>query len=1208
MAKRTSDGESFWNGHDNHLQVGADGGFRVRPVVYFSVSWQLINSIYSLNSATLRMTFADDPDHNVQSSAPSSIKAARVTSDWGEGSPDPGEAEFTTQAAWEWDTRFDKWVETGSTLTNVTQTAEGNTVNLDVTDILQRWLEGSPNYGIILMNESSETNTAKSVLFFSSDQDNDSRRPKLVLDYVANVAPNAATNMSPTGDAVVNTLTPTFTFTRNDPDTGDYISKYSITVLTDDYSGGTPTSNQYMWASGNINTTGNPTTVSRQYGNPTGAFSAKPLVSGTYYKWTVLYYDKGSESSPVPGTINRFKVNSPPNTPTVLLPTPTTALPDNTPTISVTHSDPDPSDSVMHGYRMIVEKESTIGSGVFNVIAWDSGDVDTSGSPTSSVQVTTGTLDWGVPHRVTARTKDSNNSWSSFSPYKTFTTVKTSAPTSLAPADSEITSATPTFTGERGSTSDTIINYSIRVFTDDLQTTMLAETNYTSGIISGATFTRLYAGAALTPGQSYQWQAKVESTVGGVSDWSSLKRFTVADATTPTVISPIGENAYTITPTVTVDRVSTFNRIQFEIYPSTSTTTNLGTAHYQSGTISANIGAGGLGTRYSATYAGTALTFDTVWKIRARVSSDGGSNWSSWSGLNSFRTASAAAPTLTSVAGDSTTMPWITDLTPDFIITRGSTDTIDLAQVRVWNDNGSTLIWDSGLLDVANSTTATVTYAGPTIQRDLVYSWDARYQSTVGATGPYAARKQFKVNSLPAPPTLLFPPPGHVFTNSETKTFEALFSDADVSLFGDSPTEWDIEIQYDDETPFDTETITNGLIVGLNSVTWPGTTLAVDGYRWRTRFVDEKSEDGVWSGWQSFTVSTPPNGTVVTPTNGSNISSVTPTIDWSYTGGTQQKFTITITQTDASGSIIKRITTLGPVFSTNTSYQIPAGYLLDTKYYDITLTVWNTDGLVDPSPSTVNVRVLLDAPNPITGLFPTSYEGLSLVRLEWDINILKTNHSFVAYRVYKRLVNDDEFQFVADVTNRSTNFYNEWYAGNTVNYEYTVRAVTTKTGVGVEMESPDDPSGGSLAAVLLDDDNWVLVGASRDPDHVITLLVESENHNRPIQQEEFETLGSDRKVIMRGFVLGHEGSIETVWQNKEVALPSDEQVLYNETVIGRRLVDYITFNPGPHILKSPFGDVWDVQFMTPEYKWMAVGNLSVVLNWIETGTTSQVSI
>ncbi len=1207
MAKRTTDDLSAWNGHDNHLAVGADGSFRVRPVVFFSLSWQLTNTIFSLTSATLRMTFSNNANHNVQSSAPTSVKVARMTKDWGEGSPDPGEGEFTSQAAWSWNTRHDAFSNSGSVTQNVTQTSEDTTVDFDVTDIVQDWLEGTANYGFMISNESSEVATNKSIQFFSSDQSNATRKPKLILDYVANTAPNEVVNMSPTGDQVVNTLTPTFSFTRDDPDADDYISFYVVYVLEDGYGGEVPVpSDDIMWRSDGVATTGKPTTVTVQYGNPAGSV-LRPLISGTFYKWFVWHYDKGSEGSPFPGTISRFKVNSPPHVPDVVVPTPITDIPDTTPTFSVVHSDPDPNQPTMYGYRVVVEQETSLGASDWTV-EWDSGDVDTSGSPATTKQVTSGTLDWGGSFRVKARTKDSDGAWSGYSPYQAFQIHKTATPISLDPSGSETTPLTPVFTGSRGSNVDTITSYWIRVFTDDLQTTMLSETEYTTGITSGSTFSKSYAGSALSASTAYQYQVRLVSSVGGTSDWSALQRFVTVSATVPTVVSPVGENSYTLTPTVTIDRVSTFNRVQFEVYPSTSTTDNLGTVHYASGTISANIAPGGLGTRYSATYAGTALTWDTLFKIRARVSSDGGTNWSDWSGLVSFRTSSAGVAVLTSVAGDTGTMPWITDTTPDFVITRSGSDTIDKAQVRVWDANGTTLLWDSGLVDVANATTATVTYAGSSLPRWLIYSWDARYQSTAGPTGPYAAKKQFKFNGISNVPTFLYPPSAHVFNTVETVAFQAFFSDSDVEIFDDEPTEWEVEVQLSDGTPFDIETDTTGLIVGLNTMVWAGTALTAGDYQWRTRFKDTKGEWGWYSGWQSFSVAAAPNGTITTPTNGSNLATVTPQISWSYTGGTQERFTVRIDETDSSGAFLKSITELGPVFSASTSYDIPAGYLKDAKYYDITLTVWNTSNLVDPTPSSVNVRVLLDAPNPITGLFPTGYDNLSLVVLEWDAASLKAGHTFVSYRIYKRLVNDDEFDFVADVEGINTTTYNEWYAGNTVQYEYRVVAVTTKTGVNVDMESPDDPDGGNLTAVLLNDDNWVIVGADRLPDHIYDLIVDTESHNRPIQQEVFETLGSSRKVIMRGFVLGHEGTIDTFWQNADVALPSDSQVFYNETVIGRRIVDYLTYNAGPHILKSPFGDVWDVEFTTPEYEWQSVGHLRVTLNWIETGATSVESI
>jgi hypothetical protein len=266
----------------------------------------------------------------------------------------------------------------------------------------------------------------------------------------------------------------------------------------------------------------------------------------------------------------------------------------------------------------------------------------------------------------------------------------------------------------------------------------------------------------------------------------------------------------------------------------------------------------------------------------------------------------------------------------------------------------------------------------------------------------------------------------------------------------------------------------------------------------------------------------------------------------------------------------------------------------------------STDGILDPSPSEVDVQVQVGAPDPITGLSMTTFPNLSKVELDWDTWEQETGHVFRAYYVYRRLVNDEDFTLIGAVTTKANSKYIDWYAGHDVDYQYRVTVVTTKTVSGdqIELESPDDGDGGNLATGRLAADTWMFVGSDRSVDHIQEFaIVTDEDHNRPVQQEAFETLGSSRKVIIRGFVLGNEGNLVVMYQgNVQQALPSDPQVFYEETILGRRLVDYLTFNKGPHILKSPFGDVWDVEFAGPSYKWIKGGHLEVTLSWIETGT------
>jgi hypothetical protein len=1195
MAKALNGTFSGWNGKDNHIQVGATANRKWRGVIKFNLgdtsNWS------GVSSAILTLTcFSDETNHESGTGNTMELKYARMTSDWGEGSIDPGEGDASGAMDWHWDNRYDKW--TNDSRQTMIQGSTGVTRTLDLTSIVNDWVvDGKTNYGIILMNGTSENDVNKAFLFYSMNTGSAGNRPQLDIVYTVNTAPSASTGLTPTGNTVVNSLTPSFSFSLSDIDANDYLTGCWIQVVDD-------TETTKYWDSGKIGiAAGYPTSMSITYGTGTdNGQGVIPLVAGSYYKWRVIAYDRAEAPSPWTA-YQRFFVNAIPSTPTVTVsPAPLSAVPDDTPNVSVTHNDPSPSDSLMHGYRVVVEAESFAGAGDWDIV-WDSDNVDTSGAPVSTSIVTTGTLAWGSSCRVKARTQDSYGAWSSYSPWLAFSIIATGAPTNLNPANSEVVSATPTLSGARASSSDTITAFWLRVFSDDLQTTMLAATRYTTGILTGSTFSKLYAGSALTAGQSYQWQAMIESASGGSSPWSTLQRFTVAAATVPDAVSPVGDNSYSLTPTISWTRASVFNRIQFEIYPESSTSSVLGTAHYASGTVSTGITGAGP-TTYSATYAGTALVYDTGYKMRARVSSDGGSNWSGWSGLAWFKTSSASAPTLTSVAGDAANPAWITDATPDFIITRGGTDTIDKVRIRVF-DSSNVAIWDSGLVDVANATTGTVTYAGPALVPGYTYIWDANYQSTVGPVGPYAASKQFRLNGPPYIPSELIPSNAYVYRDTETKTFGALFSDPDVSGFADYPNGWEIVVENIDESPFNTQTITSNLVNGLNTITWPGTAFVTGNeYRWRTRFRDSKNEWGSYSAWQSFKIAAPPNGTISTPSNGSTVTTVTPTITWSYSGGTQQYYTIDIKQTDSGGAIIKNITALGPYFGTETSKAIPAGYLNTNKYYNLTLTVTSTDNLTDPSPSTVNVLVQTDAPNPIVGVDTVANESLSSVTLSWTETTLKANHTFIAYRIYRRRPSLTDWELAGEVSKKSTTTFTDWYAGNTVTYQYVVRGVTHKSDAGVELESPDDSSGGSFGETAVNNDNWTFVGADRSPEHINNLAVTDESHNRPIQQEVFETLGSSRKVIMRGFVLGHEGSITTLWLNAEVTLPEDGQILTTDTVVGRRLVNYLTYHAGPHILKSPFGDVWDAQFTSPEYRWIQTGHLEVTLNYVETGTTS----
>jgi hypothetical protein len=1177
MGKQVSGGTfSGWNGKDDHLQIGRTTSYKWRSLVYFPISFSGMISITEARLYLTTYTGTGGGVHQPQLNPPSQLNVRRMTSDWGEGDVNPGEGSLTGALPWEWDNRATNYTSDEHVEKSLNQGASGTEEDINVTGIVRDWFNGRPNYGFILINDDEDT--ASRALLFYSRESGSGNRARLVITYETNTPPNAPVSLTPTGSAVT-TMTPTFNFTRSDPDTADYISGYMIEVSNN---AGTVL---HYWTPF-IVTSGTPTSASHVFGSAQPP--DVPLVDGQTYKWRVKTWDSEIQGSPW-SAYQLFVPNAPPSAPTVTVTSsPINDINDSTPSFVISHNDV--GNANMYGYQFIITDSGT------GAVAFDSGNIDKTGSPSPTVSVTPSALTFGRSYTIKARTQDNHAVWSVFSGNVAFTLHTAQPPACMDPTGNETTNATPVLSGGRGSASDTITAVWIRVYTDNLASTPLPATRYTSTIEPGGTwFSVPYAGSALSPSTYYQWQAQVETSSGAVSDWSGLHRFFVADATIPSLTAPLGSGIASLTPTFTGQRATTFNRFKYELYAANGTT-----LLYASASLSATIAGSGPYT-FSTVYGGApALAWATQYKWRAAVSADAGSSWSAWSGLASFTTQSSGVAVLNSPTVDE----WITDSTPDFLIDRSGSDTVDQMQVRVYNAS-QVLIWDSGMTNVTNGTTGVgpITYAGPTLTGGDYY-WDARYISAAGPTGPYSGLRKFRLNRAPTVPSNLFPTSNYIFADTLLPTFSATFQDPDKDTNGDAPNGWDIDIMNSSGTVLATKTLTSSLTSGTNTYTWAGGDYALSygtQYMWRTRFRDSKSVWGAYSASSNFKSATSPNGTIDTPSDGSTVSSVNPTIDWTFTGGTQSQYRLRAVQT-SNGAVV--YDTTPPVPSAADSAQV--NYLRDGREYDIHLWVWNTDGLQDPTPSTVHVTVALDAPDPISGLAITTSANDSYVQLDWDQGGLKTNHTFIRYQIYRRVKGDVSWYEVGEARSRTQPRYIDWTAGNSISYEYRVTQVDTKTGAGLELESPDGDE--NILPVVIDADVWMFIGFDRSSAHIVELPVVDEDHNRPVQQEEFEPLGSDRKVIMRGFVLGHEGSIQCIFRNDIVPSPDDVQVLYNETIIGRRLVDYLTRNKGPHILKSPFGDVWDVEFQGPTYKWLDSGNLQVTLTWIETGDTSQVAV
>lgn len=1152
-----------WSGWDNHHPVGSSGSNTYRSFIYFPISFSGMTAITNA-SLFVRGHRAASGNHvlGASSGQTRTLSVHRVLDDWGEGT-DRGETLWSSNEPWGWNNRSDSKSSVNIGTRVFTGYAEGTWYSVDVTDIVRdSWFAGTPNYGFMLV-VSGESTDGNALEFYARDAGS-GYKPYLEITYDTNTAPTAPTALSPTGDALVNTLTPTLTGQRSDVDSGDYVSAYQILLYEDN---GTT----LKWDSGTVTQTGTSSVFSKVY-------SGAALIGNTFYRWKARTRDKASAWGPYNATLSRFKTNTPPNPPTVsITENPDTDLLTLTPTLNITHSDNDIGDSKMYGYRAII----TTAAGM---TVWDSGDIDTTSAPaTTKTFVYAGpALAWQTSYYFKARTKDINAVWGAYSGNLTFTTHTTGTPIALDPTAETLSNLVPVFEGSRATVNDTLTSYQIILYANDGVTLVWDSGTLTTNIVSSASFSKSYTGTALAFGTSYKWKARVTGSIGGTSLYSAQQTFTTpADATVPSLsVTPqTSGKVTTLTPTLSGSRSTAFTNYQIELYAGTATSTALGTPIWDSGNTAQTSA-----TTFARVYNGPALAWGTTYKWRARV---GAPTLGTYTGLSTFSTDSAGVPTLNLPADNA----WLTGVATNFTGTAAAGESITAYQILIKNTAGTATLYDSGMITQTAASTFLQSVNLSFLAGGTTYKWQARYTKSTGPTGPYSTFRNFRMNGAPSIPTSLFPTPGYAFAGTLFPTFRAEFIDPDETTNGDTPASWEIEIRNNaTDALVQTKTLTTGLTNAVNEYIWGTGTGGSDTglaygvvYKWRTRFTDSKSIAGAYSSYTTFSSAQPPVISALQPSNGSNISTVRPVVTWTYTDPgslAMTKFTITVVR-DLTGVRVYSIT---DNISSVPSFQIPSSYLQrNNEYYTITVTAKNSAGIAS-APISSTVQLLLAAPPPIESLAATSYEDQSRILLTWDRSALGA--AFAGYVIYRRKKGEDEWTAIGIRKPEVNNYFNDWYAGQRVQYEYRVTVIKLITNEP-DIEGPDS----DIVGTSLVSDVWMVVGKDRAEEHIFELPVTSENHTRPVQQESFEPLGSNRKAIVRGFVLGHEGSIQIEFDQ-------------SYSSVGREQIEYLLYYAGPHILKNPFGNVYDVTFGSPDFEYVGGGHLNATLTWTEVGATN----
>lgn len=272
----------------------------------------------------------------------------------------------------------------------------------------------------------------------------------------------------------------------------------------------------------------------------------------------------------------------------------------------------------------------------------------------------------------------------------------------------------------------------------------------------------------------------------------------------------------------------------------------------------------------------------------------------------------------------------------------------------------------------------------------------------------------------------------------------------------------------------------------------------------------------------------------------------------------------------------------GSLIQTGTSFtRTYDGDALDwATFYKWKVRTKDVDGLWGPYSSLQRFQTVDGTPpDPVTGLSATTTE--TNITLNWDESAL-TVDDFDRYLIYRRVAGDTDWEAHASIFDESTTTYEDVSVAFNTTYEYTITQFKNiEGGFTIESDFSD-----IVAATLVGEalDSWTVLGA--DGITTFELPVTDAPFKEPVQQEEFEPLGSTRKAIVRGKVIGAEGTLKMMWASDE-----RDEALAN--------IRYITRNRGPHVLRSPFGDVWLVEFSGPDKNYQPAGHLEVSLAWTE---------
>ena len=376
----------------------------------------------------------------------------------------------------------------------------------------------------------------------------------------------------------------------------------------------------------------------------------------------------------------------------------------------------------------------------------------------------------------------------------------------------------------------------------------------------------------LIGGTNY-WKVRARNNVGLWGSWSSAINFTIAGPEAPTLVDPPNGTVFTNTAMPTFSWNSSTNAVDYQILVDNN-------QDFASPEIDGIV----VGTGYTSTVSLNAGV--NYWKVGARNNIG---LWGQWSGTHGFTISGPVAPTLVSPANGAL---FTNTNTPTFSW-NASTDAVDYEIIVDDNQNFGSPEIDEVLTETEYNSTVALS-AG-------VNHWKVRARNNVGLWGDWSGISGFTISG-PVAPTLVSPANGATFTNTNTPTFS----------WNASTDAVDYEIMVDDNPNFASPEIHEVL---TETEYTSAVALSAGTNYWKVRGRNNVGLWGNWSETRSFTISGPPAPSLVSPANGSSLTSQ-PTFYWNPSSNAVDYQILVDNDQDFTSPEIEDITTSTEYIST----------------------------------------------------------------------------------------------------------------------------------------------------------------------------------------------------------------------------------------------------------------------------------------------------